>query len=72
MSIRVALVALPVIAGCTGNIQRSARVSHPSVPLSSGQPVDGRGEFVAGFSNVTDVVQPTVGDKTQAVEVPTR
>jgi hypothetical protein len=69
-SIRVALVALPVIAGCTGNIQRAARVPHPSVPLSSGQPVDGTAELAAGFSNVTDVVAPTVGDPSQAVEVP--
>ena len=69
-SIRVVLVALPVIAGCTGNIQRAARVPHPSVPLSSGQPVDGTVELAAGFSNVTDVVAPTVADHTQAVEVP--
>jgi hypothetical protein len=70
MTIRAILVGLPVIAACTGNIQRTARVPHPGVPLSSGQPIDGQAELVAGLSNVTDIVAPGVGDKTQAVEVP--
>lgn len=63
-------LVVPVAAGCVGNIQRSARVPHPSVPLSSGQPLATPGELSAGFSNVTDVVSPEVGDATQAVEVP--
>src|SRR5262245_3273842 len=68
MSIRLLLVlALPAVTACVGNIQRSARVPHPGVPLSSGQPLDTRAEFAAGLSNVTDVMKPRVGDATQAV-----
>jgi len=69
MSIRLALL-IPLVAGCIGNIQRSARVPHPGVPLRSGQPLDTPAEFSAGLSNVTDVIKPSVGDATQAVEVP--
>lgn len=68
-TVRLALI-LPIVAGCVGNIQRSARVPHPSVPLRSGQPLETPAEFSAGLSNVTDVVKPSVGDATQAVEVP--
>ncbi len=67
------VVVLPVIAGCTpnlGNIQRNARVPHPGVPLSAGQPLDTPAELSAGLSNVTDVIKPGVGNETQAVEVP--
>ena len=67
--VRLALV-LPVVAGCIGNIQRSARVPHPGVPLRSGQPLEAPVEFSAGLSNVTDVIRPSVGDATQGVEVP--
>jgi hypothetical protein len=63
-------VVLPALAGCVGNIQRSARVPHPGVPLRSGQPLETPAEFSAGLSNVTDLIKPTVGDATQAVEVP--
>jgi hypothetical protein len=69
-STRLAFAVLPVLAACVGNIQRSARVPHPSVPLRSGQPLDTPAEFSAGLSNVTDLVKPDVGDATQAVEVP--
>ena len=68
---RLALFVLPVVAGCVGNIQRSARVPHPTVPLASGQPLAAPAEATAGLSNVTDLMQPRVGDATQAVEVPT-
>lgn len=73
MSIRL-LAALPVLtcfAGCfTGNIQRSARVPHPGVPLSSGQPLATAAELSAGLSNATDVMAPRVGNASQSVEVP--
>lgn len=70
MSIRL-VVVLPALAGClTGNIQRSARVPHPGVPLSSGQPLATSAELSAGLSNVADVMAPRVGDASQAVEVP--
>lgn len=69
--LRVMVVVLPVVAGCVGNIQRSARVPHPGVPLSAGQPLETPAEFSAGLSNVTDVMKPRVGDASQAVEVPT-
>lgn len=68
--LRAVLVILPVVAGCAQNIQRSARVPHPGVPLSSGQPLETPTEISAGLSNVTDVLKPRVGDATQAVEVP--
>ncbi len=68
--VRVAMLILPAVAGCVGNVQRSARVPHASVPLSSGQPLDGAVEASAGLSNITDVVKPSVGNATQAVEVP--
>jgi hypothetical protein len=68
--LRVVVVVLPAVAGCTGNIQRSARVPHPGVPLSSGQPLQTPIELSAGLSNLTDFVKPRVGDETQAVEVP--
>jgi hypothetical protein len=68
--LRVAVVVLPVVAGCTGNIQRSARVPHPGVPLSAGQPLETPAEFSAGLSNITDIIKPGVGDASQAVEVP--
>jgi hypothetical protein len=64
------IVLLPVLAGCVGNVQRSARVPHPAVPLRSGQPLDTAAQLSAGLSNVTDAVEPAVGDDTQAVEVP--
>jgi len=69
-SLRALLVVVPAIAACTGNIQRSARVPHPGVPLASGQPLETTGEFSAGLSNVTDFIKPGVGDASQAVEVP--
>jgi len=61
---------LPALAACTGNIQRSARVPHPGVPLASGQPMATAADLSVGLSNVTDVIKPTVGDAGQAVEVP--
>ena len=64
------LLALSAVAACTGNIQRSARVPHPGVPLGSGQPLATSAELSAGLSNVTDVMKPKVGDASQAVEVP--
>lgn len=67
---RALLVVLPFAAACVGNIQRSARVPHPAVPLQSGQPLAAPVELSGGLSNVTDVVAPRVGDPTQAVEVP--
>jgi hypothetical protein len=72
MSIRLAVLpVLPVLAGCfTGNVQRSARVPHPGVPLSSGQPLLTSAELSAGLSNATDMVAPRVGNASQAVEVP--
>jgi hypothetical protein len=71
MSIRhLVLLALPAVTACVGNIQRSARVPHPGVPLNAGQPLDTRAEIAAGLSNVTDIMKPRVGDATQAVEVP--
>ena len=66
----IALLVVPGLAGCVGNIQRSARVPHPGVPLRSGQPLETPAELSAGLSNVTDVVKPSVGDASQAVEVP--
>ena len=68
--LRAVVVVLPVVAGCIGNVQRSARVPHPGVPLGAGQPLDTPAEISAGLSNVTDVVKPRVGDASQAVEVP--
>jgi hypothetical protein len=68
--LRVVAMILPALAGCVGNIQRSARVPHASVPLSAGQPLSTPIELSAGLSNVTDVVKPAVGDASQAVEVP--
>lgn len=69
--VRLAFAVLPALAGCTGNIQRSARVPHPGVPLQSGQPLETPAELSAGLSNATDVLKPRVGDATQSVEVPT-
>jgi len=64
-------MVLPALAGClSGNIQRSARVPHPGVPLSSGQPLVTSAELSGGLSNVTDVMAPRVGNASQAVEVP--
>jgi hypothetical protein len=68
--LRAVVVILPVVTGCVQNIQRSARVPHPGVPLSSGQPLATPTELSAGLSNVTDVLKPRVGDASQAVEVP--
>jgi hypothetical protein len=72
MSTRGAIISvLPVLAGCfTGNIQRSARVPHPGVPLSSGQPLASSAELSAGLTNATDMMAPRVGNASQAVEVP--
>lgn len=61
---------LPLFAACVGNIQRSARVPHPAVPLASGQPLGAPVEASAGLSNVADLIAPQVGNPTQAVEVP--
>src|SRR4051812_36836792 len=70
MSIRL-LMVLPALAGClSGNVQRSARVPHPGVPLSSGQPLVTSAELSGGLSNVTDMMAPRVGNASQAVEVP--
>lgn len=69
---RTTLAFIPLVfaAGCVGNIQRSARVPHPDVPLTSGQPLAGPVEGSLGLGNLTDVVAPQVGNPTQAVEVP--
>src|SRR5262249_19071697 len=68
-SLRIAVLALP-LAACIGNVQRAARVPHPSVPLESGQALTTPADITAGLANVTDIVKPRVGDATQAVEVP--
>ncbi len=65
-----ALLALLATTGCTGTVQRNARVPHPSVPLTSGQPLTSAAELSAGLGNLTDFIKPSVGDATQAVEVP--
>ncbi len=73
VGLRVVVVVLPALAGCLpnlGNIQRSARVPHPGVPLHSGQPLGAPAAVTAGLSSVTDVIAPSVGDASQAVEVP--
>ena len=67
---RLAFLVLPVVTACVGDIQRSARVPHASVPLSSGQALDAPVELSAGLANVSDPIKPTVGDPNQAVEVP--
>ena len=65
------LLLLPVIAGCfSGNVQRAARVPHPGVPLSSGQPLTAPAELSAGLTSLGDFMTPKVGDSSQAVEVP--
>lgn len=70
MSLRL-LAVLPVLAGClSGNVQRSARVPHPGVPLSSGQPLATTVELSGGLSNAFDMRAPKVGNASQAVEVP--
>jgi hypothetical protein len=58
------------IPACVGNAQRSVRVPRPSVPMASGQPGDTRAELLAGFSSATEIVAPSVGDTSQAVEIP--
>jgi hypothetical protein len=70
MASRSVMLVLPFMVACVGNIQRSARVPHPAVPLSSGQPLGAPAEVSAGLSNVTDMMAPAVGNATQAVEVP--
>ena len=65
------LAVIPlVVAGCVGNVQRSARVPHPAVPNSTGQPMSSQADLSVGASSVTDLVAPAVGDPSQAVEVP--
>lgn len=66
----VALTVVFGFGGCVGNVQRSARVPHPSVPNSTGQPMSSQADLSVGASSVTDFVAPSVGDATQAVEVP--
>ena len=66
-----ALVVVPLVAaGCVGNVQRSARVPHPAVPNSAGQPMSSQADLSVGASSVTDIVRPSVGDASHAVEVP--
>lgn len=67
---RCALLVLLATTGCIGNVQRSARVPHPTVPMLSGQPMTSTAELTAGLGNVADFIKPTVGDRTQAVEIP--
>jgi len=69
-TLRVIGLVVPLVAGCIGNVQRSARVPHAAVPLNSGQPLGAPAEASAGLSNVTDVIKPRVGDPSQAVEIP--
>lgn len=64
------LFVLLVTTGCVGQVQRSARVPHPTVPMSSGQPMTSTAELTAGLGNLADFIKPGVGDATQAVEVP--
>ncbi|MBP9089098.1 MAG: hypothetical protein KBG15_23455, partial [Kofleriaceae bacterium] len=64
------LTVVPLVAACVGNVQRSARVPHPAVPNSTGQPMSSQADLSLGASSITDLVAPAVGDPTQAVEVP--
>ncbi len=66
----LALAGIPLVAACVGNVQRSARVPHPAVPNATGQGMSSLADFSVGASSITDVVAPSVGDATQAVEVP--
>jgi hypothetical protein len=68
---RFTTMLLPLLLpACIGSVQRSARVPHPAVPNSTGQPMSSVADFSIGASSVTDLVKPGVGDATQAVEVP--
>jgi hypothetical protein len=69
---RHVLLLVPCLAGClTQTVTNStARVPHATVPLSSGHPLDAPVEGSVGLSNVSDLVAPTVGNTSQAVEVP--
>jgi hypothetical protein len=64
------LVLVLVAPACVGNIQRSARVPHASVPLSSGQPLDETVELSGGLANAHDLIKPKVGNPSDAVETP--
>jgi len=66
----IVLAAVPLVVACVGNVQRSARVPHPSVPNSTGQAMSSQADLSVGASSVTDLVAPSVGDASQAVEVP--
>nr|HEX4314936.1 hypothetical protein [Kofleriaceae bacterium] len=69
---RIALLVSLLVptAACVGNIQRSARVPHATVPLSSGQPLDGPVELSAGLANAAEAGPVTATSGSDAVEVP--
>ena len=66
----LALVLVPAAAACVGNTQRTVRAPHPGVPLHSGQALAAPASIGVGLSNVTDVVDPSVGNAKDSVAVP--
>lgn len=60
-----------MIAGCgTYNTNRAALVPRATPRMTSGQPLDGRGQLGIGASSVANLGKPRVGDPNAGIEIP--
>ena len=69
---RFVCLALPLIAACGQyNYNRAALVPRATPRITSGQPLDGRGQLSVGASSVAHLTAPEVGEDANAgIEVP--
>ena len=71
MKTLAAVLAAAALAGCVPyNTNRVATVPHASAPMRTGAPLDARVALTGGASNLADAVDPSLGDASAGIEVP--
>lgn len=62
---------LPLVAACTTNFNRAALVPHAAPRMSTGQPLEARGQLSVGASSIVHLGDPEVGSTSnQGIEIP--
>ena len=67
---RCLLALVPLLVACTTNYNRAALVPHATPRMTSGQPLDGRGQLSVGASSVAHLGDPEAGTDNQGIELP--
>jgi hypothetical protein len=68
---RLVVVLVPLWFGCSTNYNRAALVPHATPRMTSGQPIEGRGQLSIGASSLAHLGDPQPGDTpNQGIEIP--